>query len=94
MAYNFKSIADVEVVAKPTESANVLIEENGVIKKVPKTEVGGKDDGAGSGAVFIHYDQESDSVVAVTPNSFKILKDGFKNSLGVAVFVLKKWSDV
>lgn len=41
MAYNFKSIADVEVVAEPTESANVLIEENGVIKKAPKTAVGG-----------------------------------------------------
>ena len=41
MAYNFKSIADVEVVAKPAESANVLIEENGVIKKAPKTAVGG-----------------------------------------------------
>ena len=41
MSYNFKSIADVEVVAEPTESANVLIEENGVIKKAPKTAVGG-----------------------------------------------------
>ena len=41
MAYNFKSIADVEVVAEPSESANVLIEENGVIKKAPKTAVGG-----------------------------------------------------
>lgn len=41
MAYNFKSISDVEVVAEPSESANVLIEENGVIKKAPKTAVGG-----------------------------------------------------
>jgi hypothetical protein len=41
MAYNFKSIADVEIVAEPAESANVLIEENGVIKKAPKTAVGG-----------------------------------------------------
>ena len=41
MAYNFKSIADVEVVAEPAESANVLIEENGIIKKAPKTAVGG-----------------------------------------------------
>lgn len=44
MAYNFKSIADVEVVAEPAESANVLIEENGVIKKAPKTAVGGEAD--------------------------------------------------
>lgn len=37
----FKRLSDVEVVAEPAESANVLIEENGVIKKTPKTAVGG-----------------------------------------------------
>ena len=37
----FKRLSDVEVVAEPAESANVLIEENGVIKKAPKTAVGG-----------------------------------------------------
>ena len=39
----FKKLSDVEVVAEPAESANVLIEENGVIKKAPKTAVGGGD---------------------------------------------------
>lgn len=43
MAFEFKKLSDVEVVEEPTESANVLIEENGVIKKAPKTAVGGKD---------------------------------------------------
>lgn len=37
----FKRLSDVEVVAEPTDSANVLIEENGVIKKTPKDEIGG-----------------------------------------------------
>ena len=41
MSYNFKSIANVEIVETPTDKANVLIEENGVIKKAPKTAVGG-----------------------------------------------------
>ena len=41
MPYNFKSIADVKVVNEPSDSANVLIEENGEIKKAPKTAVGG-----------------------------------------------------
>lgn len=41
MAYEFKKLSAVEVVAEPDESANVLIEENGVIKKAPKTAVGG-----------------------------------------------------
>lgn len=43
----FKRLSDVEVVAEPTESANVLIEENGVIKKAPKTAVGGAGGGGG-----------------------------------------------
>lgn len=46
----FKRLSDVEVVAEPTESANVLIEENGVIKKAPKTAVGGA--GGGYDAVI------------------------------------------
>lgn len=33
MTYNFKSIADVEVVAEPLNHAKILIEEDGVIKK-------------------------------------------------------------
>lgn len=49
----FKRLCDVEVVVEPTESANVLIEENGVIKKAPKTAVGG----AG---------EETDMVIALT----------------------------
>ncbi len=38
---NFKRLSDVEVVETPTETANVLIEEGGIIKKTPKTAVGG-----------------------------------------------------
>lgn len=48
----FKRLSDVEVVAEPTKSANVLIEENGVIKKAPKTAVGG----AGGFDAVIHLD--------------------------------------
>lgn len=44
----FKKLSDVEVVAEPAESANVLIEENGVIKKAPKTAVGGAGGGVTS----------------------------------------------
>lgn len=41
MDYGFKKLSDVDVVETPNESAHVLIEENGVIKKAPKDEVGG-----------------------------------------------------
>ena len=44
MAYNFKSIADVETVEKVENSANMLIEENGIIKKVPKTAISSNND--------------------------------------------------
>lgn len=37
----FKKLSAVEAVAEPTETAHVLIEENGVVKRVPKDEVGG-----------------------------------------------------
>ena len=37
----FKKLSDVEVVEAVSDAANVQIEENGVIKKAPKTQVGG-----------------------------------------------------
>ena len=66
MTYNFKSIADVEVVTEPTESANVLIEENGIIKKAPKSAVGG-----GSGEeLFITFDSYNDDTIAATEDLY------------------------
>lgn len=56
MAYEFKKLSDVEVIAEPTETANVLIEENGIIKKAPKTAVGG----GGSEADIIIVDDVGD----------------------------------
>jgi hypothetical protein len=46
MAFEFKKLSDVEVVAEPLETANVLIEENGVIKRAPKNEIGAQADWA------------------------------------------------
>lgn len=47
----FKKLSDVEIVTELAESANVLIEEDGVIKKAPKTAVGGAG-GANWDAIF------------------------------------------
>lgn len=82
----FKKLSDVEVVAEPAESANVLIEENGVIKKAPKTAVGGA---GGVDAVVIQYDTETTEVF-VTPNAYNILFDAFTNSIGIPIFVYEK----
>lgn len=65
----FKKLSDVEVVAEPTESANVLIEENGVIKKAPKTAVGG---GGEWDAVI-----EIDDVYDVTTETARFIEGGF-----------------
>ena len=41
MAYDFKKLSDVATVETPADTANVLIEEDGVIKKAAKDKVGG-----------------------------------------------------
>ena len=43
MAIEYKKLAGVDIVATATDAANVLIEEGGTIKRVPKTEVGGSE---------------------------------------------------
>lgn len=40
-AYEFKKLSDVTAVETPSDTANVLIEESGVVKKAPVTSVGG-----------------------------------------------------
>lgn len=45
MALEFTRLSDVALVEEATDTANVLIEEGGEIKRVPKTEVGGGDGG-------------------------------------------------
>ena len=74
MAYNFKSIVDVEVVAEPTETANVLIEENGIVKKAPKSVVGG---GMG-GSLMVNvgsngFDRTYDEIKEVLDNGGVVL---------------------
>lgn len=45
MTVEFKKLAGVDTVETATDAANVLIEEGGTIKRVPKTEVGGSGGG-------------------------------------------------
>lgn len=40
MAYEFKKLSAVEAIESLTDSANILVEENGVIKKISKDEIG------------------------------------------------------
>lgn len=75
----FKKLSDVEVVAEPAESANVLIEENGVIKKAPKTAVGG------SNKHWVALNGDDWSVTA-SEGIYEALEDYFKNG-GEPVFI-------
>ena len=79
MAYNFKSIADVEVVAEPTESANVLIEENGVIKKAPKAAVGG------SSAIIFAVDSGGVYGEAAPEGLYEKLNNMFNNGIYINI---------
>lgn len=69
----FKRLADVEAVAEPAETANVLIEENGIIKRAPKTAVGGGDEWD----VIIHLeggaDMESVETFTLVKGSYQII---------------------
>lgn len=54
MSYEFKKLSDVDIVETPSETANVLIEEDGVIKKAPKTAVGGAGSSSNEYDMIIH----------------------------------------
>jgi hypothetical protein len=69
----FKRLSDVEVVAEPTESANVLIEENGVIKKAPKTAVGGAG-GSDTPDMVIGVTQHSANSIEVNNDNASIIE--------------------
>ena len=81
MSYEFKSINDIEVVAEPTESANVLIEENGVIKKAPKTAVGGSN----TLAIFFNSNNwveeyNGNEILSAPDNLYETIDDMYQNS--------------
>ena len=82
MSYNFKSIADVEVVAEPAESANVLIEENGVIKKAPKTAVGGAGGTGGAGG-SVEPDMIVDVIYRDSQETASIVKGSYDELLSI-----------
>lgn len=83
----FKKLSDVEVVAEPAESANVLIEEDGVIKKAPKTAVGGA--GGGSDVLEIIVNMNSSCrPIGMIPIKKSTIMDAFKDGKTAEVRVI------
>lgn len=81
---DFKRLSDVEVVAEPAESANVLIEENGVIKKAPKDEFGAKEEWDLDLSITLTNDSEgntSHEYVVSNKKSFEEIKNKIVNGL-------------
>lgn len=86
MAYDFKRLGDVDLVDAPAKNANVLIEENGIIKKAPKDAVGG---GAGGGcdAMLIFEDLDYSEYGTFATGNYQTLYDKINALQEVKVLV-------
>lgn len=89
MAFEFKKLSDVEVVEIPADTANVLIEENGIIKKAPKTAVGG--DKADMIIQVIFENEDSEPVVSIISGSYDELAQKIDNMESALVRIFVKW---
>lgn len=87
MAFEFKKLSDVEIVEEPTESANVLIEEDGVIKKAPKTAVGDKADMI---IQVIFENEDSEPAVSIISGSYDEAAQKIDNMESVLIRVFVK----
>ena len=74
MAYEFTKLSTVETVNVPSSDANVLIEENGIIKKAPKSAVGGGGGGAGQ-IMEIRIDEVDGKWHYINYEDFKTMLD-------------------
>lgn len=83
----FKRLADVEIVETANDTDKVLIEQNGEIKRVPKTEVGG----SGGGLLIIDANMDV-STEEFTANANMTFDEAFaayfnRELTGIQVFV-------
>lgn len=65
MAVTFTKLSEVTLVDKATDEANVLIEEDGEIKRVAKTQVGG----ANANTVIIKSSDYDSAMAALTSST-------------------------
>lgn len=92
MAFEFKKLSDVEVVETPADTANVLIEENGVIKKAPRTAVGG-----GEADMVIHVifeGMDSEPVISIISGSYDEVVQKIDNMEPILILVFFKIASI
>ena len=90
MAYRFKSFADVDRVETPAENANVLVEENGFMKKVPLDAVGGGEDNT---TYMVILDADNDWTVTATEGLYEaVVKNLFTDlkHVNIKAFFIEK----
>lgn len=73
MAYEFKNIATVDLVEEVAKTSNVLIEEDGIIKRAPKSEVGGEVNGIIDSNVLPQYTSQNN--ITITQFDFAAIKE-------------------
>jgi hypothetical protein len=93
MSYEFKKLSDVEVIAEPTEYANVLIEEDGVIKKVPKSSIDGSNDNSNSGSKVYYFDNSDGIWYFVDEELHNILMESYNNPTNGFPVIMIKYGD-
>ena len=93
MAYEFRDMATVDLVEEVSDTANVLIEEDGKIKRAPKSQVGGND------YITIHstiryVENENEyyyTVEQLSPEAYGIVLNAFENDLPVNVYIVEHY---
>lgn len=87
MAYEFTKLSDVAVAETPADNSHVLIEEDGVIKKAPKTAVGGGGEPTTVIKISTDYwdDMTSDSVSFEKGDYATLCTDGVANPASVRI---------
>lgn len=87
--FSFKNLATVDTASSLSETANVLVEEGGEIKRVPKSELGGTatDTTANDYDAVINYDYD-DSNFTFISGGFEAIKNKLDNNIMPNVIVL------
>ena len=85
MAYDFKRLGDVDLVDAPAKNANVLIEENGIIKKASKDSVGGA--GGGCDAMLAFENLDYNEYGTFVTGNYQILYDKINTLQEIKVLV-------
>lgn len=88
MDYEFKDIATVDMVETVADTASVLIEEDGIIKRAPKSEVGGGGTSTGLSIIYEDY-----TLKYASDGIYTALLDILNNCIPVDINIWNRYVD-